>query len=74
MCCIPSVTVKGISNYGNNCAVEDYKKYRCRANQKSLNVALTMIEIMNKKNCDSYCDYEEKCKVRNVLEYFSKDC
>lgn len=44
--CIPIVTVKGISNYGNDCAAEDYERYRCMANQKSLQVALTMIKLM----------------------------
>ena len=44
--CIPIVTVKGISNYGNDCAAEDYERYRCIANQKSLQVALTMMELM----------------------------
>lgn len=61
--CIPVVTVKGISNYGNNCAVEDYEKYRCVANKKSLKIVLTMLEIMNKKSRDNYCDYEEKEKM-----------
>lgn len=74
---IPTVTVKGICNYGNNCAVEDYKKYRCMANQKALKIALTMIEMLSKKKCDSYCEYEEKvekCKVKNALVYFQKEC
>lgn len=56
--CIPIVTLKGICNYGNNYAVEDYEKYRCMANQKSLKIALTMIEMMNEKNCDSLCEYK----------------
>ena len=49
--CIPTVTVKGISNYGNDCAVEDYSKFRCIANQKSLEVLLAMIEMITKQTC-----------------------
>lgn len=49
--CIPVVTVKGISNYGNNCATEDYRKYRCIANQKSLSVALAMIKMLCNEQC-----------------------
>ena len=43
---IPIVTLKGISNYGNDCAAKDYERYRWMENQKSLQVALTMIELM----------------------------
>lgn len=75
--CIPAVTIKGISNYSDDCAKEDYERYRNMANVKSLKVSLSMIEIMSKKNCDNYCNYEEKvekCKVKNALDYFQKEC
>lgn len=45
--CIPSVTIKGISNYGDNCAVKDYNSYRRIANLLSLKIAIAMIEMMN---------------------------
>lgn len=43
---IPSVVVKGVSNYANNDAVCQYKENRCRANVTSLSVAITMVNCM----------------------------
>lgn len=64
--CIPTVTVKGICNYGDNCAVEDYEKYRNMANKKSLQVALTMIEMISKK-CNN--EYHKECKQDCYKDY-----
>lgn len=44
---IPSVVVKGVSNYGNDDAVKNYNTYRKNANIISLEVAFTMLGILN---------------------------
>lgn len=43
--CIPAITIKGVSNYANDWAVNDYEKYRNIANQRSLKVALNMLKL-----------------------------
>jgi len=40
---IPSVSIKGVSNYANHCAVSDYHKNRVFANQCALATAMTLL-------------------------------
>ncbi len=54
LCCIakiPFVSIKGISNYADNNASEDYQNNKRRANCTANEVVCTMLNLMTKSTC-----------------------